>query len=362
MVDEPSHNARGPVISRPCPYLAVLQAGRSYLWCRCGRSTRQPYCDGSHHGTGIEPLRYVAAVDGQEVLFCGCKQTGEAPFCDGTHTNLPGGSPLDDANSAANQAIREVDRDAQPITRLDGDCYVVSSARSLTQARGRLRFGSIISDQYAASRYTQTYLSLSFGSSEPAAFGDRHVILLVASGSGTVTICGKQFEIMPTDGIYIRPNEVFQLDNSSSEAPLDVFALASPAGEMSWSAGMTYNFDDLFPHRVVSWDKTGGRDAGPRHYQFLVDKRLGSTLITQFIGHIPRSKNAPHRHLYEEALVVLSGEGIMWTESLKCRVTAGDVIFLPQKQLHSLEATSADGLDVVGVTSPGDNPSINYYD
>ena len=40
----------------------------------------------------------------------------------------------------------------------------------------------------------------------------------------------------------------------------------------------------------------------------------------------------------------------------------GDVIFLPRKQLHSLEATSADGIDVVGVICPGDNPSINYYD
>jgi hypothetical protein len=38
------------------------------------------------------------------------------------------------------------------------------------------------------------------------------------------------------------------------------------------------------------------------------------------------------------------------------------VIFLPRKQLHSLEATSAAGIDVVGVICPGDNPSITYYD
>jgi quercetin dioxygenase-like cupin family protein len=93
-----------------------------------------------------------------------------------------------------------------------------------------------------------------------------------------------------------------------------------------------------------------------------VDKRIGSNVITQFIGHIPRSKAAPHRHLYEEAIIVLSGEGYMWTEDKKARVAAGDVIFLPRKQLHSLEATSADGIDVVGVICPGNNPSINYYD
>jgi mannose-6-phosphate isomerase-like protein (cupin superfamily) len=52
----------------------------------------------------------------------------------------------------------------------------------------------------------------------------------------------------------------------------------------------------------------------------------------------------------------------MWTEDRKVEVKAGDVIFLPRKQIHSLEATSAEGIDVVGVICPGDNPSINYYD
>jgi len=103
-------------------------------------------------------------------------------------------------------------------------------------------------------------------------------------------------------------------------------------------------------------------DAGVREPGDLVDKRIGSNVITQFIGHIPPSKAASHRHLYEEAIIVLNGEGYMWTEDKKARVRAGDVIFLPRKQLHSLEATSADGIDVVGVICPGDNPSINYYD
>jgi mannose-6-phosphate isomerase-like protein (cupin superfamily) len=50
----------------------------------------------------------------------------------------------------------------------------------------------------------------------------------------------------------------------------------------------------------------------------------------------------------------------MWTESRKTMVRAGDVIFLPRKQEHSLQSISPDGLDVVGVICPGDNPSINY--
>jgi len=53
----------------------------------------------------------------------------------------------------------------------------------------------------------------------------------------------------------------------------------------------------------------------------------------------------------------------MWTQDKKARVTAGDVIFLPRKQLHSLEANfPRTALMSSVVICPGDNPSINYYD
>ena len=97
-----------------------------------------------------------------------------------------------------------------------------------------------------------------------------------------------------------------------------------------------------------------------RYFQMLVDGTVGSEVVTQFIGHIPRSKAEPHRHLYEEALIILSGKGCMWTENLKAPVAAGDVIFLPRKQVHSLEATCDEGMLVVGTIYPGDNPAINY--
>ena len=42
------------------PYQVELEAGKRYAWCRCGRSQKQPFCDGSHAGTGIEPLMFTA--------------------------------------------------------------------------------------------------------------------------------------------------------------------------------------------------------------------------------------------------------------------------------------------------------------
>ena len=76
-----------PLIAAKSPVGIELEKGRTYYWCRCGRSKSQPFCDGSHAGTGLTPLEFRAGKDGKAFL-CRCKGTGDAPFCDGTHTRL----------------------------------------------------------------------------------------------------------------------------------------------------------------------------------------------------------------------------------------------------------------------------------
>jgi len=76
-----------PVIARKEPIIEDLKAGETYWWCRCGRSKTQPYCDGSHAGTGFEPMEFKPATD-MKVRFCGCKHTQKPPFCDGAHVAL----------------------------------------------------------------------------------------------------------------------------------------------------------------------------------------------------------------------------------------------------------------------------------
>jgi CDGSH-type Zn-finger protein len=73
-----------PVRASETPFSVEVEAGKSYFWCACGRSATQPFCDGSHKGTGLVPMKYTATAS-KAVYFCGCKATKTAPLCDGTH-------------------------------------------------------------------------------------------------------------------------------------------------------------------------------------------------------------------------------------------------------------------------------------
>ena len=69
------------------PIKVSLDKDQEYYFCTCGRSQSQPFCDGSHKGSGLKSQRFVAEESGDAYL-CRCKQTGNAPYCDGSHKQL----------------------------------------------------------------------------------------------------------------------------------------------------------------------------------------------------------------------------------------------------------------------------------
>lgn len=76
-----------PRIAQKGPFAVEVKAGERYTWCACGRSESQPFCDGSHKGTGITPKTFKAEKS-ETVYLCGCKRSHAKPFCDGTHATL----------------------------------------------------------------------------------------------------------------------------------------------------------------------------------------------------------------------------------------------------------------------------------
>ncbi len=69
---------------KPC----VLELAKgSYSWCACGRSAKQPFCDGSHSSTDIRPVRFEITQT-EKMALCNCKHTCQEPRCDGSHSKL----------------------------------------------------------------------------------------------------------------------------------------------------------------------------------------------------------------------------------------------------------------------------------
>ena len=76
-MDEPKSAGNTPIVQKTKP--------GTYWWCQCGLSSTQPFCDGSHKGTGFGPVKQEIETE-RQVAWCTCKKTGSAPFCDGSHS------------------------------------------------------------------------------------------------------------------------------------------------------------------------------------------------------------------------------------------------------------------------------------
>jgi len=75
-----------PVCTQKSPYAVEVEPG-DYYWCACGLSKNQPFCDGTHSETGINPVKFTV-TEKETKYLCGCRATKDSPFCDGSHKEL----------------------------------------------------------------------------------------------------------------------------------------------------------------------------------------------------------------------------------------------------------------------------------
>lgn len=350
-----------PAIARRKPCLVQVEEGKTYLWCACGLSKNQPFCDNSHKTTACKPLKWVADRTA-EVLLCACKRTARRPLCDGAHNRLadPGEQSVGAGGAGARLVEYAVQEGGALKAVLDNGCYVIRVPDASLRKRGTMRFYPVIGAADGASQLSQLVVLAASGKSPVLRYPDSDAVLFVREGTGSIAIGGHDFALSPETGICVKQGEALQINNDNAVPILMNLCVCPHCEAPEFLEDMPPFFDSSFPDRVQRVDASKKEAMGDRFFQVLIDEKTHGTLVTQFIGEIPRSRAAHHRHLYEESITILSGEGFMWTDTAKSRVRPGDTIFLPRKQAHSLECTSAEGMRLVGVFYPSMSPAINY--
>lgn len=358
-----------PIVAGTRPKLVRFEKkGDAVLWCACGRSKSQPFCDGSHRGSGIVPVRLVANCDGEEALLCLCKKSKSPPCCDGSHNALTARYAAGDAEEEHGGEIRWADASLVPRSQgefgrasLDGGCFVLTIDPIAMRGRqsetfGGLQITSTIGPADGADRLSQWLIEPTSDKTETISFGASESILFVAAGDAEFFVSGTRFEAPAHSAIAIRPSESVSVRGGVGAVIVATACPPQPPRACDGDAP----FDNRYPNRIATADPEARKEMGDRYFQVLTCRERGAETITQFIGMIPQSRAAAHRHLYEETLFVLSGEGVMWTETRRAPVKTGDIIYLPRKQLHSLECVSPGGMQLAGSFFPAGSPAINY--
>jgi mannose-6-phosphate isomerase-like protein (cupin superfamily) len=179
---------------------------------------------------------------------------------------------------------------------------------------------------------------------------------------GQVFIGGRSYELSPDSGIYLRPGEIFAVNNPG---PSSIVMISSqcpdPDRELKFVEALTSpKVNSPGPPPLVRLSDRPAQPTADRWYRVLVDDEIGSTNSTQFVGSIPPGRAPDHFHQYEEVLFILRGEGRMWAGKTNTPIAAGSCIYLPKGQVHCVENTGAAELRLLGVFYPAGSPSVRY--
>jgi mannose-6-phosphate isomerase-like protein (cupin superfamily) len=111
---------------------------------------------------------------------------------------------------------------------------------------------------------------------------------------------------------------------------------------------------------VAGLDDGSGGATGARSFEILFGPDNGSTRATLFIGYVPPGKAPWHYHLYDEIVLIRAGSGRLLLEGHTEEISAGSAFRLRPRQLHIVENTGSDTLELLGVFTPAGTPAAAY--
>ena len=243
---------------------------------------------------------------------------------------------------------------------LQGGCFVIDQSDLALHKHGSIQWAQVIGKDDQSRALSQFYLEAHPGTSRPISTSDREAVLYLQQGECTVSICEKIFRVKAGTGVHVRPGEHFSFINDSAEISRWIISICPRTQGLDFDIQSTDSFNDEYPQRTVTGDERRLQATEGRFYKLLVGPWVGSGAVTQFIGRIPASKAPEHFHLYEEAICILSGHGLMWAGDTCTEVKPGSMIFLPRKQPHCLECHDENGMELMGIFYPAGSPEINY--
>jgi mannose-6-phosphate isomerase-like protein (cupin superfamily) len=223
----------------------------------------------------------------------------------------------------------------------------VVDERSVPAQRGDGASIKVTIDESSGSqRLVQRLVRFEPGRSRRRAPSDRHEVLYVLSGRGSVAVAGTTHALAPGTAAYVLAGEEYEVE-SDGEEELAVVSVTAPAEHDHRRTAVTVRYADRPPLGA-------GKD---REFRYLVNEDLGCLDVTQFVGTIPPGRAPTHSHDYDEVVYVLEGHGMLHIGGSSTPIGAGSCIHLPPHELHCLENVGDVPMRVLGVFYPSGSPA-----
>jgi mannose-6-phosphate isomerase-like protein (cupin superfamily) len=245
---------------------------------------------------------------------------------------------------------------------LKGSCRVMGLREGTPERHGSLAVWRHVGRESGAAAISLRVLEVTDGISPGLRHGPAHEVLYVLDGQGLVYVDGVAAPVEPDTGVFVPPYACVTLE-ARGGAPLTLVSVQcpDPGPKPNVIAPLVRPArEGVAIPRVARLGESEARPVGDRWYRVLIDDKVGSTEVTQFVGAIPPGRAPDHYHEYEEVLCFLAGYGRIWADGISAPIGPGQCAFLPRRQVHCTENLGPGELRLLGVFYPAGSPAVSY--